>query len=84
MLQIHREPQLVYALFERFSGKGYATEMARASIVCARRQPGFADIIAGVDEVNAASLHILQKLGFKGLTIQQGSFGRMLMLRLPG
>ena len=29
---IHPQPQLVYALFERFTGVGYATEMAAASI----------------------------------------------------
>src|SRR5262245_11190471 len=36
---VHPEPQLVYALFERFSGVGYATEMAVASIAEARRHP---------------------------------------------
>jgi len=81
--RIHSEPQIVYAMFERFSGHGYATEMARTSITHAR-QSGFADIIASVDEVNAASLHILQKLGFERVTTQQGTFGNMLVLRLRG
>ena len=31
------EPQLVYALFERFAGNGYATEMASSAI----REPSF-------------------------------------------
>ncbi|HWX28617.1 MAG TPA: GNAT family N-acetyltransferase [Steroidobacteraceae bacterium] len=83
ILRIHPEPQIVYAMFERFSGCGYATEMARTSIAHAR-QSGFADIIASVDEINAASLHILQKLGFERVTTQQGSFGNMHVLRLPG
>jgi ribosomal-protein-alanine N-acetyltransferase len=83
ILRIHPEPQIVYAMFERFSGCGYATEMARTSIAHARRS-GFADIIASVDEINAASLHILQKLGFERVTTQQGSFGNMHVLRLPG
>ena len=52
---IHPEPQLVYALFERFTGTGYATEMARAAIAQARRQPEFGPIVASVDEANAAS-----------------------------
>jgi|SRR5271165_4304073 len=56
------------------SGHGFATEMARTSIAHAR-QSGFADVIAGVDEVNAASLHILEKLGFERVTTQHGTFG---------
>src|SRR5262245_31604188 len=30
------EPQLIYALFGRFAGRGFATEMARAAIAQAR------------------------------------------------
>ena len=50
-----RELQLVYAVFERFTGRGYATEMAFASVVEARRQAASDAIVATVDEVNAAS-----------------------------
>jgi ribosomal-protein-alanine N-acetyltransferase len=82
ILRIHLEPQLVYAMFERHSGKGYATEMARASIAHARRQAGFTEVIASVDEVNVASLRILEKLGFLRFATQQGSFGHMFVLRL--
>lgn len=81
---IHPEPQLVYALGERFSGNGYATEMARTSVARARGQPGFAQVVASVDEVNAASLRVLEKLGFERVATQQGSFGRMFVLRLVG
>ncbi len=79
---IHPEPQLVYAMFERFSGKGYATEMARTSIDHARSQSGFAQVIASVDEVNVASLRVLEKLGFVRIATQQGSFGNMYVLAL--
>jgi [ribosomal protein S5]-alanine N-acetyltransferase len=79
---IHPEPQLVYAMIERFSGKGYATEMARTSIAHARRQSSFAQVIASVDEVNVASLQVLEKLGFERIATQQGSFGHMFVLRL--
>jgi ribosomal-protein-alanine N-acetyltransferase len=82
ILRIHREPQVAYAMFERFSGKGYATEMARTSIAHARRQSGFVEIIASVDEVNVASLRVLEKLGFERVVTQQGSFGNMFVLRL--
>ena len=53
---VHEEPQLVYALLERFTGQGYATEMARAAIADARARGGFSEIIAAVDAVNAASV----------------------------
>ncbi|MGH7965372.1 MAG: GNAT family N-acetyltransferase [Candidatus Binatia bacterium] len=84
ILEIHPKPQLVYAMFERFCGRGYATEMARTAIAQARRQPGFVEILASVDEVNVASLRVLEKLGFERIATQQGSFGNMFLLRLAG
>jgi ribosomal-protein-alanine N-acetyltransferase len=77
---MHREPQLVYAMFERFTGIGYATEMASASIAEARRHPGFSTIVAGVDEVNIASVRVLEKLGFRRVATHPGSFGNVLLL----
>ena len=79
---IHAEPQLVYAMLERFTGKGYATEMARASIAYARGRAGLAEVFAGVDAVNVASCRILEKLGFERVATRQGSFGDMYLLRL--
>ncbi len=79
---IHPQPQLVYAMFERFTGKGFATEMARASIACARGRPGFEQVFASVDEVNVASRRVLEKLGFEKVATQQGSFGPTFVLRL--
>jgi [ribosomal protein S5]-alanine N-acetyltransferase len=76
------EPEIVYALVERYCGRGYATEMARASIAYARACAGFADIAASVDEVNAASLHVLEKLGFERCGSRPGAFGATLLLRL--
>jgi RimJ/RimL family protein N-acetyltransferase len=77
------DPQLVYAMFERFTGRGFATEMARAALAQARTRPGFAEIVADVDEVNAASLRVLEKLGFERVGVRQGAFGNLLLLRLP-
>jgi ribosomal-protein-alanine N-acetyltransferase len=77
------EPELVYAMFERYSGRGYATEMARASIAYARTRAGFADIAATVDAINAASLRVLEKLGFERCGSRPGAFGPTLLLRLP-
>lgn len=79
---MHREPQLVYAMFERFTGIGYATEMASASIAEARRHPGFSTVVAGVDEVNIASVRVLEKLGFRRVATHPGSFGNVLLLLL--
>ena len=79
---LHPEPQIVYALPERFTGQGYAKEMARACIDHARGQPGFAEIIASADEVNTASVRILEKLGFQRFATKPGSFGDVLMFRL--
>lgn len=82
MAAVHPEPQLVYAMFHKFTGMGYATEMALASITEARKHEGFASIVATVDEVNAASLHVLEKLGFERIATLQGAFGSMLLLGL--
>jgi RimJ/RimL family protein N-acetyltransferase len=75
------EPQLVYALYERFTGRGYATEMARSAIAHARSHAGFREISAGVDEINAASLRVLEKLGFARISTRSGSFGNTLLMR---
>jgi len=80
---LHPEPQLVYAMFERFAGKGYGTEMARAAIAEARRHPGFDDIFATVDEPNVASIRILEKLGFARIASPDESRGP-LRYRLSG
>jgi RimJ/RimL family protein N-acetyltransferase len=81
---VHPHPQLVYAMFGRFAGMGYATEMAAASIAEARKYEGFATIIASVDEVNAASLRVPEKLGFERIATLKGAFGNMFLLRLAG
>ena len=76
------EPQLVYAMFESFTGKGYATEMARAAITHARTQAGFTDIVAAVDGVNMASARVLEKLGFTRTGTLPGAFGDTFTYRL--
>jgi RimJ/RimL family protein N-acetyltransferase len=69
-------------MFQKFTGRGYATEMACASIAQARKQQGFNLVIASVDEENSASLHVLEKLGFKRIQTLQGAFGNMFLLCL--
>jgi len=77
-------PELVYALPARFTGRGFATEMARLCIAEALwRNQEFADgIVASVDAVNPASVRILEKLGFERFATRPGAFGDMLLFRL--
>jgi RimJ/RimL family protein N-acetyltransferase len=56
--------------------------MAMDAIREARTKPGFDDIIAGVDDVNTASLRILEKLGFQRISVHPGAFGTMSLLQL--
>jgi [ribosomal protein S5]-alanine N-acetyltransferase len=79
---VHPDPQLVYALLEPFTGRGYATEMASAAIAHARRQPGFDEIIAAVDDVNTASLRVIEKLGFAKAATAPGQLGSTSVFRL--
>ncbi len=80
---LHPEPELVYALLERYAGRGYATEMARAAIAHARTEGDMTSVVTSVDEVNAASLRVLSKLGFERCGSRPGAFGATLTLRLP-
>jgi RimJ/RimL family protein N-acetyltransferase len=79
---VHADPQLVYAMFERFTGMGYATEMTRTAIAEARRQRGFETIVAAVDEENVASVRVLRKIGFRQVSTQAGSVGKVLVMLL--
>jgi RimJ/RimL family protein N-acetyltransferase len=39
--------------------------------------------VADVDEINAASVRVLEKLGFERIAVHPGAFGRLILLRLP-
>jgi RimJ/RimL family protein N-acetyltransferase len=56
--------------------------MAVAAIAAARTRPGFADVFAAVDTVNAASRRVLEKLAFTPVTTLEGAFGEMILYRL--
>ena len=83
--EVHATPELLYALREPFTGRGLATEMARLCIFEGQWRRCFPDgIVASVDAVNAASVRVLEKLGFERVGTNPGAFGDMLMLRLAG
>ena len=73
------EPQLLYALPEQHTGKGFATEVARALVEYARRAAGFAEVSAAVDQPNRASIRVLEKVGFRRGGEAPGAFGRTLL-----
>ena len=58
------EPEIAYELFRRAHGHGYATEAARA-VVAAAAATGRRRLWSTVGAWNAASLRVLDKLGFE-------------------
>ena len=45
-------------------------------------EAGFTSIVSAVDELNTASIRVLQKLGFRETGALPGAFGRTLLFRL--
>lgn len=54
-----------YALMPEFCGQGYASEAAAACVAHARDVLGLRRVVAVVNEENAPSLRLLEKLGFR-------------------
>jgi ribosomal-protein-alanine N-acetyltransferase len=75
--------ELVYALRQPHTGRGYAREAAVALIDWAREHCGQGDIVAAVDEPNLASSTVLTAVGFERTGSVPGAFGRILQYRLP-
>lgn len=75
--------QLLYALIEPATGRGLATEAARA-LVTAGHAAGLDPIHSAVDGPNAASLRVLAKAGFTiDRTTPTGHFGETVWLTRP-
>jgi [ribosomal protein S5]-alanine N-acetyltransferase len=66
--------EIGYSVLPRFQGQGYATEMVRALVDWAFRQPGVSQIAAETTEENAASMRLLCRLGFAraGTAVEPG------------
>lgn len=58
-------PEVVYHLVKNEWGKGYATELARAALGFGFNQRGFTRIVAVAKPDNAASIHVMEKLGMR-------------------
>lgn len=74
--------ELVYAVRASHTGRGFAREAAVALIDFAREHCGQGDVLAAVDEPNAASIQVLARLGFECTGTTPGAFGRRLQFRL--
>ncbi len=57
------QPQLIYALLEPFTKKGYATEASRSIIGYAFKELGFEYLMAATDEPHLDSQRVAQRLG---------------------
>ncbi|RAK52010.1 GNAT family N-acetyltransferase [Phenylobacterium deserti] len=67
-------PDLGYAFLARHEGQGYATEAAAAVVSHVRRNLGIGALAAITSPENAASIAVLEKLGFRFVGLK----------RLPG
>ncbi len=67
--------ELVCALWPRFWGQGLAAEGCRACLGFATHDRGIADVLAAADAPNAASLRLIERLGFRRLRETPGAFG---------
>jgi RimJ/RimL family protein N-acetyltransferase len=67
-------PDIGYAFLARHSGKGYATEAARAVLAHARETLGHPKIVAITTPDNTASQRVLEKIGLRFVQ----------MINLPG
>ena len=59
------DPDLGYAVLPGFRGEGYASEAARQVLVIAAIVFGLARVKALIAPANAASIHVIEKLGFR-------------------
>lgn len=58
-------PDVGYALLPKFVGKGYASEVAKASIDYGTSELGIKKIVAVTSEKNIGSIKVLEKVGLK-------------------
>ena len=73
------EPEIAYELLRRFHGCGYATEAAQA-LVDAAAATGRHRLWSTVDPGNAASLRVLEKIGFRTDHTDRDEHGEVVYL----
>jgi RimJ/RimL family protein N-acetyltransferase len=76
--------EILYSLVPSVWGKGYATEAARAVVEHALGPLGLPGVLAEVDEGNAASAAVAERLGMTPFGVVPGQFGPMIRYRRTG
>jgi ribosomal-protein-alanine N-acetyltransferase len=73
--------EIFYSLMPGSWGKGYATEAARAVVEHALGPLGLPEVLAEVDEGNAASVAVVKRLGMTPFEVVPGTLGPMTRYR---
>lgn len=75
---------LGYALLPPYEGKGYAHEIAAATVAYAKNSLDLRQLLAITQADNAASIRLLEKLGFQyDKMVQQAEESLMLFVKKP-
>ena len=73
--------EIFYSLAPGAWGRGYATEAARAVVVYGLGALGLPEVLAEVDEGNAASVAVVKRLGMTPYAVVPGVLGPMTRYR---
>jgi len=73
--------EIFYSLAPCYWGQGYATEAARAVVEHALGPLGLPEVLAEVDEGNAASVAVIKRLGMTASDVVPGLLGPMTRYR---
>ena len=73
--------EIFYSLAPGSWGQGYATEAARAVLDHALGPLGLPEVLAEVDEGNAASIAVIERLGMTRFDVVSGLLGPMIRYR---
>lgn len=71
---VDRVVEIGYSVIPVRRGRGYATEAARALVTWALGQPQVEVVVAGCDRKNAASIRVLERIGFARTGETSGQF----------
>ena len=74
-------PEVIYSVAPGAWGHGYATEAARAVLVHALGALELPEVLAEVDEGNAASVAVIERLGMTRFDVVPGALGPMIRYR---
>ena len=73
--------EVIYSLDPGVQGSGYATEAARAVLQYALGSLGLPEILAEIDQDNAASAAVARRLGMSAFEVVPGALGPMTHYR---